>query len=431
MGMGGFTLLVGDTSDTIEMKKRILYIQHAGDLGGSCMSLLYTMQGLDLSRFEPVVALIRPCKKIITFYEKAGFTVVAVPGIYTFEHTTASWARLSSPLECLSLMSSLLHWQQSMRLTLDLVTKIKPDLVHLNSVVLVPSAMALAKTGIPFVWHVREAPVKGYFGLRTNFMSSLLKKYSNEVIFISNSDWKNWVNKSRGCVIANFINLKKFYPGVSSGDIKVKLGISDNSKIILFMGGISKINGIQLLLKALGLVGDSIPNLVCILAGSNLSSSGSLASLVLRKILPLFGSGVLAQRVQKQSRKLRLESSLRFLSFQEDIRPYIAVSDIIVFPATLPHFARPVVEAAAMGKPSIGSDLGGINELIEHGRTGLLVEPGSPEALAEALIELLSKPERAEILGINALEKAHKEFDAEKQIAKITEIYDSILGREG
>ena len=412
------------------MKKKILYIQHAGGLGGSCMSLLYTIQGLDLSRFEPVVALIRPCKKLVDFYEKAGFRVVVAPGIYTFEHTTASCARFSSPLECFFLLNSIFHWRKSMLLTLDLVAKIQPDLVHLNSVVLVPSAMALAKAGVPFIWHVREAPVKGYFGLRTGFMRSLLKKCGNEVIFISNSDWKSWVDKTCGCVIANFINLKNFHPGISSGDIKTKLEISDNSKIVLFMGGISEINGIQLLLGALSQVSKGVPNLVCILAGSDLSSSGSFISLVLRKVLPFFGSGVLAQRVKKQSFKLGLESKLRFLPFQEDIRPYIAASDVIVFPATLPHFARPVVEAAAMGKPAIGSDLGGISELIEHGRTGLLVKPGSAEDLGEALLELLSKPEKAEFLGRNAMQKAQKEFNAEKQIAKISGIYDSILGSQ-
>jgi len=314
-----------------------------------------------------------------------------------------------------------------MRLTLDLVANVKPDVVHLNSVVLVPSAVALAKRNIPFVWHVREAPVKGYLGLRTKFISSQLKKCGYEIIFISRSDWENWVGKSRGCIIPNFVDLERFYPDVSSGGIEMKMKIPENSKIILFMGGISKINGVQVLLKALDVVRHSIPNIVCILAGSDLSSSGRFVSLIARKVLPLLGSGVFAQKVEKQVHDLNLQSCLRFLPFQEDITPVIAASHIIVFPATLPHFARPVVEAAAMGKPSIGSDLGGINELIEHGRTGLLVEPGNPIALAEAMIELLSKPEKAELLGRNAFQKAREEFDAKQQIAKITKIYDSIL----
>ena len=197
--------------------------------------------------------------------------------------------------------------------------------------------------------------------------------------------------------------------------------------MVCFLGGIDKINGIQVLLKALDVVQQSIPNIVCILAGVDLASSGRLISKVARKLLPLFGSGVVAQKVEKQVHELNLQSCLRFLPFQENITHFFAASDIIVFPATVPHFARPVVEAAAMGKPSIGSDLGGINELIEHARTGMLVKPNSPEALAEALIDLLSKPEKAQRLGANALQKAQAKFDSKQQIAKIVQIYDSIL----
>ena len=118
--------------------RKILYIQHAAYLGGSCMSLLYTMQGLDRSCFEPMVALTRPNQALFNFYKKAGFEVIRAPGIYTFEHTTALWARLRSPLGCLAFMRSLICWRKSMRLTLGVVAEAQPDLVHLNSVALVP-----------------------------------------------------------------------------------------------------------------------------------------------------------------------------------------------------------------------------------------------------------------------------------------------------
>jgi len=409
------------------LKKSILYIQHAGALGGSCMSLLYTIQGLDASRFEPVVALIRPCRELIDFYEKAGFKVVPAPGIYTLEHTSLSWARMSSPLACLSMVRGLFHWRQSMRLTLNLVAKVKPDLVHLNSVVLVPSAMALAKTNIPFVWHVREAPVKGYLGVRTSFVASMLKRLGKEVIFISKSDRKNWVANQRGRVIYNFVDLRIFHPRVPADELKRNLQISEGNKVVLYMGGIAKVKGIYIFLEAIRIVRQSISNLVCLMPGCNFSSSGGLISLILRKVLPLIGSGVLAQKVRKRVQELNLESCLRILPFQEDIAPFIAASDLVVFPSLMPHFARPIVEAAAMGKPSVGSDLGGVNELIEHGRTGLLVEPGSPTALAEAIEELLTNQKKLKTLGENALAKARREFDAKQQIAKITQIYDSLL----
>ncbi|HET6344157.1 MAG TPA: hypothetical protein VFH51_04450, partial [Myxococcota bacterium] len=70
---------------------RVLYVQHAGSLGGSCMSLLYTLQGLDRRRYAPVVALIRPSPAVTALYRDAGIQVLPWPGIHTYEHTTAAW----------------------------------------------------------------------------------------------------------------------------------------------------------------------------------------------------------------------------------------------------------------------------------------------------------------------------------------------------
>jgi glycosyltransferase involved in cell wall biosynthesis len=376
-----------------------------------------------------MVALTRPTQALFNFYKKAGFEVIRAPGIYTFEHTTALWARLRSPLGCLAFMRSLICWRKSMRLTLSVVAEAQPDLVHLNSVALVPSAIALAKANIPFVWHVREAPVKGYFGLRTRLISAWLKRLGNEVIFISQSDRQSWVGNYRGQVIYNFVNLRVFHPGVQAGGIKKKLRINDEDNVILHLGGISEIKGIHVLLKAIWILRQSIPKLICLMPGSNLSSSGRLISLVVRKALAFIGTGVISQKVERQIQDLDLGRNLRLLPFQEDVAPFIAASDVVVFPSIRPHFARPIVEAAAMAKPTIGSYLDGVKELIEHERTGILVEPGSSSALAAALKDLLTNPANLKLMGENALKKARKDFDAKQQIAKITEIYDSIPNR--
>ncbi len=64
------------------------------------------------------------------------------------------------------------------------------------------------------------------------------------------------------------------------------------------------------------------------------------------------------------------------IEFRKDIPSIINSSDIIVFPSVVPHFARSIIEAGAMAKPSIASNIGGPDELIINGETGLLVPPG-------------------------------------------------------
>jgi hypothetical protein len=112
------TLLSQDTTDITEATgpgkprrpARLLYIQHAGDLGGSCMSLLYTMQALDRTRYEPIVALIRPTPAVARLYRDAGFEVIEWPGIRTFEHTTLRWWPLYSPAALLEAARLLAGW---------------------------------------------------------------------------------------------------------------------------------------------------------------------------------------------------------------------------------------------------------------------------------------------------------------------------------
>jgi glycosyltransferase involved in cell wall biosynthesis len=253
---------------------------------------------------------------------------------------------------------------------------------------------------------------------------------AQRLIFISEYDRQAWVEGRAGDIVRNFVDFQTFHPEVDRVSVRKKLGLKPDDNVILCLGGIAAANGILVLLKALALLRERLPKLICLMPGSAPRPSASWKGRLARKVLPLVGSGTLAQKVARDIRVYGLESTVRLLPFSRNIPDFLAASDILVFPATQPHFARPVVEAAAMGKSSVGSDLGGVNELIEHKHTGLLVEPGSAIALAKALKELLTNPEKLKVLGVNALKKARKEFDAKRQVAKITKIYDSILERK-
>lgn len=406
--------------------RKILYMQHAGALGGSCMSLLYTMQGIDHSRFEPVVALARPSPELVDFYARAGFEVLPWPGMVLWDHSTVAPMPLYDPRSWLHLWQVWRCWGRTQRRTLELIDTVKPDIVHLNSMPLSPCADILSRKGVPFVWHVREPPQTS-FGLRYRFIRKLMLK-ANELIFISKSDQRAWVQNNHGQVVHNFVDFSRFDSTLNSVLIRGKFGILSDAPVILYVGGFHPIKGIFPMLEALAELKKRFVKLRCLMPGTIYEPSNSLIARMARKVLPLLGSGTNSQKIHKIIEVADLKDTCIFLPFQTNIAPLYAACDVLVFPAIVPHFARPVIEASAMGKPSVGSDLGGVNELIEHDHTGLLVEPGSPIALAEALKELLTNPERLKNFGENALIKARKEFDAKQQVAKITKIYDSILG---
>jgi glycosyltransferase involved in cell wall biosynthesis len=119
--------------------------------------------------------------------------------------------------------------------------------------------------------------------------------------------------------------------------------------------------------------------------------------------------------------------AIRFLGVRLDVPRILAATDVLVFPASVPHFGRPLIEAAAMAKPAVASHLGPSPELVEDGVTGLLVPPGDPGALAAAVDGILADPARARAMGEEAHARARRLFDAGENARRTFDVYAEIL----
>lgn len=407
-------------------KKRILYIQHSGALGGSVMSLLYTMQALNKQEYEPIVALARPSTEMINFYQQAGFETIPWEGITLWDHSTVAPKPLYAPSTWKHLAKVALNWKKSKQRTLELVEFVKPDIVHLNSMPLSSSAEALIEAEIPTVWHVREPPFPDR-GLRYQKIRSLMMRV-NELIFISESDRQSWVQGERGVVVHNFVDFDRFSLPTESGEqMRNKLGISKDAPVLLYVGGITPIKGSFVLLEALGILKKDFPDLRCLMLGFDCQSSGSLVSNIARTLLPLVGYGTLSQLIVRKIDELQLHDICVQLPFETNIVPFYAACDILVFPATKPHFARPIIEAGAMSKPVVASRLGGAIELMQEDESGLLVEPSNSNSLAEAIAVLLSNKALMQKMGERGSKFARERFNSSIQAKKIVDVYKKWL----
>jgi glycosyltransferase involved in cell wall biosynthesis len=130
-------------------------------------------------------------------------------------------------------------------------------------------------------------------------------------------------------------------------------------------------------------------------------------------------------------RQHHLEDVVRFAGVRRDVPEFIAALDVLVFPSTVPHFARPIIEAGAMARPVIGSNLDGVRELIVDGETGLLVPVNDPEALADAILKILNDPERGRAMGEAGYYQARAKFDAERNVLDILAVYDEVVSQHG
>lgn len=381
------------------------------------------MQGIRRLGYEAVVALARPSDVMAKLFEDEGFRVFRCSQFVLLDHSTVARQPWYNPLTYIKLLKVVIGWKRTKQLTMELVRRLRPDLVHLNSMPLSACAAALADAGVPFVWHVREPPPDDSF--RTRFIRQRLMR-ATELIFLSHFDKRCWVNDRCGVVINNFVDLNEFQPTIEKRSARLALGIKPDVPVILYVGGTQKAKGGVELLKALALLLHDVPNVVCIAPGAELEKPQSLLGYIVRK-LPFVGRRLSPSlNFQRTLMELGLSDNVISKSFSSNVVALYAAADILVFPAVSPHFARPVIEAAAMGLPSIGSRLGGIDELIEDGKTGLLVKPNDPSAIAEALSKIIADEKQKNVMGINARQLAEKRFGLEIQIQHIMAVYNKI-----
>jgi glycosyltransferase involved in cell wall biosynthesis len=376
--------------------KRILYIHHAGGIGGAPLSLLYLIQHLDRSRYEPVVAVLRP----------GGRDLWRLPG--KLARVPGSIAR-----------------------TRALVERLHPDLVHLNSSTLAPSAIGAARAGVPVVWHIREPLAHGYVGLRRAWIRRVIDRCADRVVALSGHDADQLIASPRIRVIHNFVHFDRFDRSLTGEAIRREFDIQVDAPVVAMLGGISEPKGTLTLIRAIPALIEAVPGVRVVIAGlppHPLDEPG-LKGLVKRVLAVDAYPRAVIQAIAGLGPAAR--AALIFTGIRRDMPEILAASACLVFPSTVPHFARPVIEAAAMGVPSVASDLGGPRELIADGETGLLIPPRNPAALAAGISALLSDPARARSFGEAAYRRAREMFDAGTNAAATVALYGEILDDRG
>ena len=128
------------------------------------------------------------------------------------------------------------------------------------------------------------------------------------------------------------------------------------------------------------------------------------------------------EQLRKQVQSKGLGSSVAFLGYVNPTTDVLADSDIVLVPSLNESFGRVAVEAMLAGRPVIASDLQGLREIIRHGVTGILVPPGDPLALADAIQQLATNPELRSSIARNAREDAVTRFTSPRYRNRILSV---------
>jgi glycosyltransferase involved in cell wall biosynthesis len=398
----------------------VLYIQHAGCLGGSATSLRYLAEGMQAAGVDCTIALARPCQELFDWYAAAGIETIAAPEICCWDHSTVAPRHFTNPRHLLDLASVARRWHSSRRATLQLADRIGPDLVHLNSMPLSSSASALTEAGVPFVWHVREPPPDQ--GLRTATIRGIMNR-APQCVFITRYDKEQWLGDGAGRVIYNCVP-DDWFQSQAEPPVSVREG---GVVRFAYVGGFSEAKGVRVLLDALRMLKQTIDGWECVMPGCLEDSRYARSERLLKRVARAVGYRNLRDQLLPQFQPLAPVVQLQ--PFVSDMRSLLRTVDFVVFPATRPHFPRPVIEAAALAKPTVGTDVGGVNECIVHGETGLLCRPDDAAALAGELRKMIESPALRHGMGERAHDRAIGTYSLSGQRRAVAEVYRDALSR--
>ena len=391
-------------------KKKILYIHHGKGLGGAPLSLLLLINALDKEKYHPVVLFLH-YSQVVELYKQNNIEIAGIVNRYDFSHTKVWWFRwYHFPYFLRSAWDTFRTDQSVACYWLD---SIKPDLVHLNTSSLIAWGKVASKRNIPVIWHVREPLADGYFGFRKWIIKKYVAKYSSKILPICKHDALPWKDNLKTHVVYNAVDPKKFDFNMTSELNKIALDLPPQ---ILFLGGLSQEKGTLVIFKAFEKVLKQLPD-AKLLVASYFDLDLNKTS-YFKKLFPAYKFKVEVSKILE-----KIKESVVLLGPVQNIPQAMAASDLIVFPATVGHFARPIIEAGFMKKPVIASDLAPLDELVINNQTGYLVDPQDIDAWADKLLLLLTNKDLNKKMGEDGYRYCTQHFTIQNQIKIIESIY--------
>jgi glycosyltransferase involved in cell wall biosynthesis len=399
---------------SMEHPKKILFIHHGKGLGGAPLSLLYLVQQLPKHLYQPVVAFLHH-SEAVSLFKKNNIPICGPINWNDFPHTKIwhfKWYHLHH------LCRAILHtFVTFFFIAPRLYQQEQPALVHLNTSSLIAWAGAAWLRNIPVVWHIREPLADGYLGLRKAFIRFCVEIFAIKIIAISQHDGEPWAKSKKLSIIYNAVPADRFDYTITATTFKQE-HLAANQPSVLFVGGCSQEKGTLPLLKSFELVLKQLPTTKLLLAGYMPIENNKKKQLW----TPAIRYGEAVKKIIK-----KYPNNIEILGIIEDIPTVMAAADVIVFPATVGHFARPIIEAGFMKKPVVASRLAPLEELVIDQKTGLLITTQDNQAWQQAMVLLLSNKEKRLCMGEAAYAFCSERFSLPTQRDKIAKIYATIL----
>lgn len=396
------------------MPKRILYIEGNldGTVGGSYYVLQDLVNALDRSRYEPVVGFHRD-NFIVGQLRERGIEVVVFPAYQPFVFRSKWMNTVFGPFKK--------AWNYFAGLVLEArkharyLREARIDLVNLNNSMLRNHAWMLAArmTGIPCITH--EMGINKSYDSVSRFFAKRLRK----IICVSHAI--HTVMKRCGVDYPNItvihcgVDLARYKSVESPEALRAKHGIPAGVPVIGVVGNVRYWKGQETIVRAMPLLVQQFPGIRCLLVGAVTDSDREYR-----------------EGLERVIRDAGIGENVVFAGFQRNPIDYMRLMDVVVHTSVHAEpFGIVNLEAMSLSKPLISTTIGGPAEVVINGETGVLIDPGKPGLLVDAVAQLLRDPARAAEMGRRGHARLHAEFTLAKNVAKTTAVYDEVFARQG
>ncbi len=385
------------------------------------MKIIFVNLGSNISGVEMVIL------RLIDSIKKLGvesFVVCAEDGKFSEELTArgvvvkiipmASLTRSYNPLRYITYLTAYFHVT---KLLGSFIKTTNGDIIHCNFISTAFYSLIAAKlTNTPLVFHMHQI-------LKERTVNKIFVKIVsagvNKIICVSQAVKSNLlgfgVDPEKCEVIYNSVPPEKGNEREVAGGFRRELGIDENVKVITLVGQIAEWKGQDVFVDAVKQLVKKFPRIKAVIVGEIISP---VAEKYKKRLV---------EKVELQG----LSDTVVFTGFRDDVGKIMADSDVIVHASILPDpLPTVIIEAMSRGKPVVATNVGGVPELVEDGKTGFLVPPGDACALAEAIEKLIAGPERARKMGSEGKRTIAEKCDPAENVSRVLRVYNQFLPEE-
>ncbi|MDP2863383.1 MAG: glycosyltransferase family 4 protein [Desulfobacterales bacterium] len=387
------------------MKIKVIHIITRLDKGGSAENTLLTAGGLDKQIYD--VLLVKglsnesgmaegeavAVEESIREAEREGVRILTIPGL----------VRRIAPFYDFKTFFALIK----------ILRYERPDIVHTHtSKAGILGRWAAYFAGVPVIIHTPHGHVFwGYFGrLKTAFyiiLEKITAFITDKIIALTEQEKNDHLHfriasGDKFSVVHSGIKLDKFSNlSADPAAMRRKLGISEGDLVVGTTGRLTPVKGHRHLIEAAGNIVDARPNTTFV----------------------FLGDGELSDELKNMASKLGLKEKVKFPGWRPDVAEVMSAFDLFVLPSLNEGMGRVLVEAMALGKPVVASNVGGIPDLVIHNHNGLLVPPADVEGLVKSINIFLHDPKKRKEMGDRGKVVA-ADYSTDAMIQKIERLYD-------